>query len=69
MYEYYKGYVIREGNEGIAGADLRKLFEAVGWCSASLSEWQNEKFEIAMKNLTWAFTLWKLECQNHTGKL
>ena len=32
MYDYYKGYTIREGNDGIDGAKLRELYEAVGWC-------------------------------------
>ena len=58
MYDYFKGYLIREGTEGINGAQLRKLYEAVGWCDTSLHEWQNEKFEIAMKNSAWAFTVW-----------
>ena len=58
MYDYFKGYLIREGNEGISGAQLRKLYEAVGWCNESLPEWQNEKFEIAMKNSAWSFTVW-----------
>ena len=30
MYDYYKGYTIREGNDGIDGAKLRELYEAVG---------------------------------------
>ncbi|MBE5779117.1 MAG: GNAT family N-acetyltransferase [Clostridiales bacterium] len=58
MYEYYKGLVIREGTGGVDGARLRKLYEAVGWCGSSLPLWQNEKFEIAMKNSAWAFTVW-----------
>ena len=58
MYDYFKGYLIREGTGGINGAQLRKLYEAVGWCDTSLPEWQNEKFEIAMKNSAWAFTVW-----------
>ena len=58
MYDYFKGYLIREGTGGINGAQLRKLNEAVGWCDISLPEWQNEKFEIALKNSAWAFTVW-----------
>ncbi len=58
MYDYYKGFVIREGTDGIAGAKLRALYEAVGWCSSDLPDWQNEKFEIAIKNSTWAYTVW-----------
>lgn len=58
MYDYFKGFLIREGIEGINGAQLRKLYEAVGWCNTYLPEWQNEKFEIAMRNSAWAFTVW-----------
>ena len=58
MYDYYKGYLIREGTTGIDGAKLRELYEAVGWCNNSLPDWQNEKFEIAMNNSKWAFTVW-----------
>ena len=61
MYEYYRGLIIREGNTGISGADLRKLYEAVGWCSSAMPAWQNEKFEVAMKNSAWAFTVWDKE--------
>lgn len=58
MYDYYKGFTIREGTNGIDGATLRTLYEAVGWCNSSLPVWQNEKFEIAMNNSAWAFTVW-----------
>lgn len=58
MYDYYKGFIIREGTNGISGAKIRKLYEAVGWCNSSLPNWQNEKFEIAMNNSAWAFTVW-----------
>ena len=58
MYEYYKGLVIREGTIGVDGAKLRTLYESVGWCGSDLPVWQNEKFEIAMRNSAWAFTVW-----------
>lgn len=58
MYEYYKGLIIREGTVGVDGSKLRKLYESVGWCGCDLPAWQNEKFEIAMKNSAWAFTVW-----------
>lgn len=58
MYDYYKGFLIREGTTGIDGAKLRELYEAVGWCNSNLPDWQNEKFEIAMNNSAWAFTVW-----------
>lgn len=58
MYEYYKGLVIREGIEGISGTKLRRLYAEIGWCGPSMPEWQNEKFEIALHNSAWAFTVW-----------
>lgn len=61
MYDYYKGFLIREGTEGLDGAKLRTLYEAVGWCNSDLPVWQNEKFEIAMRNSAWAFTVWDKE--------
>ena len=61
MYDYYKGLVIREGTNGVSGDRLRSLYEAVGWCGAALPAWQNEKFEIAMQNSAWAFTVWDKE--------
>jgi len=57
MYDYYKGYNIREGNDGIDGAKLRELYEAVGWCGTNMPAWQNEKFEIA-----------KLPCANWSAR-
>jgi len=58
MYQYFKEYIIREGNEGISGEKLRMLYEGVEWISPELPAWQNEKFEIAFKNSAWAFTVW-----------
>ncbi len=58
MYEYYKGFVIREGNEGISGTILRDLYTEIGWCNPSMPGWLNEKFEIALFNSAWAFTVW-----------
>ena len=58
MYEYYKGFIIREGNQGINGNKLRELYTENGWCGPSMPEWQNEKFEIALYNSAWAFTVW-----------
>ena len=42
MYQYFKGYVIREGAEGITGEKLRSLYEGVGWVNSDLAIWQNE---------------------------
>lgn len=61
MYDYYKGFIIREGTTGINGAKLRELYESVGWCNSSLPVWQNEKYEMAMNYSTWAFTVWDKE--------
>jgi len=61
MYQYYNGYVIREGNEGISGDQLHPLYEAVEWISPQMPAWQNEKFEFALKNSAWAFTVWHKE--------
>lgn len=58
MYEYYKGFVIREGTERISGDLLRSLYTEIGWCSTSLPIWQNEKFEIALHNSAWAYSVW-----------
>lgn len=59
MYEYFKAYVIRTGTDGISGEKLRQLYLAVGGINDFLPNWQNEKFEIALKNSAWAFTVWK----------
>lgn len=61
MYQYFKGYVIREGTEGITGDKLRTLYVQTGWISPTMSNWQNEKLEIALKNSAWAFTVWDKE--------
>ncbi|MEG0014112.1 MAG: GNAT family N-acetyltransferase [Cellulosilyticaceae bacterium] len=61
MYEYFRGYVIREGNEGIPVDKLRSLYVQTGWVSPTMSSWQNEKFEVALKNSAWAFTVWDKE--------
>lgn len=58
MYQYFNGYIIREGNEGISGTQLRVLYESVNWVRHDMAIWQNEKFEFAMKNSAWAFTVW-----------
>lgn len=58
MYQYFNGYVIREGNDGISGEKLRSQYRNVGWISDELPAWQNEKFEIALRNSAWAFTVW-----------
>lgn len=58
MYQYFKGYIIREGSAGISGEQLRTLYEDVEWISHEMPTWQNEKFKFALKNSTWAFTVW-----------
>ena len=61
MYTYYKGLTIREGTDGIRGELLRELYTEIGWCSESLPIWQNEKFEIALHNSAWAYSVWDAE--------
>lgn len=61
MYEYFKGYIIREGTEGITGDKLRTLYVQTGWVSPTTSNFQNEKLEIALRNSAWAFTVWDKE--------
>lgn len=46
MYQYFNGYIIREGNQGISGEQLRTLYENVGLINHEMPRWQNEKFEI-----------------------
>lgn len=58
MYIYYKGLIIREGTDGIKGELLRELYTEIGWCSKNLPIWQNEKFEIALNNSAWAYSVW-----------
>lgn len=58
MYQYYKGFIFREGTDGVPGAQLRELYAEVGWINPDMAVWMNEKFEIAMKNSAWAFTVW-----------
>ncbi len=58
MYQYYKGFIIREGTEGISGDLLKELYISVGWANALLPSWLNEKFEIALRNSAWAYTVW-----------
>jgi len=58
MYQYYNGYVIREGVEGISGEVLRSLYERIGWVGSALPVWQSEKFEFAFANSAWGFTVW-----------
>lgn len=79
MYDYFRGLVIRDGTDGPDGATLRALYEAAGWCSPAMPRWQDEKFEIAMRNSAWAFTVWdgkklvekclaKLPCGNRSAR-
>ena len=58
MYQYYKGYIIREGTVGIAREKLRKLYFSVGWINSDMPKWFEEKFEIALKNSAWAYSVW-----------
>ncbi|MFB7142389.1 GNAT family N-acetyltransferase [Gottfriedia sp. NPDC056225] len=57
MYQYFNGFVIREGNEGIPVDDVEALFEDAGWVR-NTPLWQKEKFTLIFKNSSWAFTVW-----------
>lgn len=61
MYRYYKEYIIREGNNGVSREKLRELYESVEWVGNNMPKWMNEKFEVAMENSAWAFTVWENE--------
>lgn len=57
MYEYFNGYVIREGTEGVPADLVEELFKDAGWAK-NTPNWQKEKFTLIFKNSTWAFTVW-----------
>lgn len=61
MYEYYKGFIIREGSYGIKTELIKKIYTEVGWTSLSQPLWQDEKYEICFKNSAWVFTVWDKE--------
>lgn len=50
MYQYYKGLIIREGADGLKGDIIKKMYNEVGWVSASQPLWLDEKYEICFKN-------------------
>lgn len=61
MYEYYKGFIIREGSKGIQTDRIKKIYTEVGWTSSSQPKWQDEKYEICFNNSAWIFTVWDKE--------
>ena len=61
MYQYHKGFIIREGTEGVPSDLLRELYVSVGWAGSQMPDWHNEKFEIALKTSAWAYTVWDKE--------
>lgn len=46
MYQYYKWLIIREGEDGLKGNIIKKMYNKVGWVSASQPLWLDEKYEI-----------------------
>lgn len=57
VYQYFNGFVIREGTEEIPSESVERLFKDAGWVR-NTPEWQKEKFTLIFKNSTWAFTVW-----------
>ncbi|WP_096155021.1 MULTISPECIES: GNAT family N-acetyltransferase [Bacillus] len=57
MYQYYNGFVIREGTEGVPSESVEELFQDAGWARET-PEWQKEKYTLIFQNSTWAFTIW-----------
>ncbi|MFO1445350.1 GNAT family N-acetyltransferase [Bacillus sp. Bva_UNVM-123] len=57
MYQYFNGFVIREGTDDVPADCVEALFENAGWVRSTPS-WQKEKFTLIFKNSTWAFTVW-----------
>jgi len=57
MYQYFNGFVIRDGIEGVPADYVEALFEDAGW-ARNTPTWQQEKFSLIFQNSTWAFTVW-----------
>ncbi len=57
MYEYYNGFIIREGVNGVPAENVEELFKDAGWVR-EIPSWQKEKFTLMFENSTWAFTVW-----------
>lgn len=60
MYQYFHGFIIREGTEGVPAEQVHQLFLDAGW-AGKVPEWQKEKYTLMFKYSTWAFTVWKEE--------
>ncbi|WP_400247679.1 hypothetical protein [Niallia sp. JL1B1071] len=57
MYQYFNGFVIREGTEDVPADYVEALFEDAGW-TRNTPAWQQEKFTRIFPNSTWVFTVW-----------
>ncbi|THE11547.1 N-acetyltransferase [Bacillus timonensis] len=60
MYQYFNGFIIREGTEGVPADNVEALFKDAGWVK-NTPNWQKEKFSLIFQNSTWAFTVWNQE--------
>lgn len=34
MYQYFKGYIIREGAEGLNSKTIKRMYEEAGWITS-----------------------------------
>ena len=48
MYQYFNGFVIREGTEGIPADFVEFLFKDAGWAK-NIPSWQKEKYSLIFK--------------------
>ncbi|TGB01394.1 GNAT family N-acetyltransferase [Halobacillus salinus] len=60
MYQYFHGFIIREGTDGVPAEHVHDLFKNAGW-TGEIPEWQKEKYTLMFQHSTWAFTVWKEE--------
>ncbi|GAA0102865.1 GNAT family N-acetyltransferase [Paraclostridium bifermentans] len=61
MYQYYNGFIIREGADGLKGSMIKKMYNEIGWSSSNQPSLLDEKYEICFKNSSWVFTVWDNE--------
>ncbi|MDR4886425.1 GNAT family N-acetyltransferase [Fredinandcohnia sp. QZ13] len=60
MYQYFNGFIIREGTEGVPADNVEGLFKDAGGVK-NIPNWQKEKFSLIFQNSTWAYTVWDQE--------
>lgn len=61
MYTYFKGYIIREGGNGLDTKKLKDLYVDAGWIGKEEPSVQDERFHLVFENSTWAYTVWDHE--------